>query len=76
MNDFLAKQVAQALEHDGVREIFLAMTEEQRIDICLAYAESEVKKFNLFFQHYMTNTKVKETFRGAVFDLIKLQIAA
>ena len=63
--------VQNSIEQTGMREIFLGMSEAERINIVQAYTSAEVKKFNEFCVSLLTNTEKKSAFDQYLFH--KLQ---
>lgn len=62
----LAKQVVIGLQNDKVADIFINSTEEFRIEMVLAYAASEVRKFEIFMFEYLSKKEVRENFQRLV----------
>lgn len=58
----LVRMVASSLEKDSMKDIFLSMSEEERINTTQAYIAAEVKKFTEFCQSILTNTEKKNAF--------------
>ena len=69
----LINMVKTSLEQDGMKDIFLGMSEEDRTNTVSAYVAAEVKKFNEFCISLLTNTEKKSAFDQYMFS--KLQEA-
>lgn len=69
----LINMVNTSLEQDGMKEIFLDMSEEDRTNTVLAYVAAEVKKFSEFCVSLLANTEKKSAFDQYLFH--KLQEA-
>lgn len=67
----LINMVNTSLEQDGMKEIFLSMSEEERANTVMAYVAAEVKKFSEFCLSLLTNTEKKSAFDQYLFH--KLQ---
>lgn len=69
MNELtFAKQVAALLTKDGAANAFINATEEMRVEMALAFAEAETKRFQNFCMMALTNTEA----RKEIVKLIKL----
>lgn len=69
MDKNLIQAVINSLEQDGAIQGFLAATEQQRVDIALAYAMAEGKKIEAFQNTYLTNDAACQSFRANVLTL-------
>jgi hypothetical protein len=70
MNELqLAQQVAQSLKTDKMAEIFLNASPEMMTDIAMAYAASEVKKFESFVCEYLAKKECREQFQSLVLNI-------
>lgn len=69
----LINMVNTSLEQDGIKEIFLGMSEDERTNTVMAYVAAEVKKFSEFCLSLLTNTEKKNAFDQYMFH--KLQEA-
>lgn len=58
----LINMVSTSLEQDGMKEIFLGMSEEERTNTVQAYVAAEVKKFSEFCVSLLTNVEKKSAF--------------
>ena len=67
----LINMVSTSLEQDGMKEMFLGMSEEERANTVQAYVAAEVKKFSEFCVSLLTNTEKKSAFDQYLFH--KLQ---
>ena len=67
----LMNMVSTSLEQDGMKEIFLGMSEDERTNTTMAYAAAEVKKFSEFCMSILTNTEKKSAFDQYMFKKLK-----
>jgi hypothetical protein len=58
----LVRMVATSLEQEGMKCIFLNMSDNERINAVQAYIAAEVKKFSEFCVSLLTNTEKKSAF--------------
>lgn len=67
MNELqLAKQVAESLKKDKCADAFLNSSEEFRIELALAFASAEVRKFDRFLVEYLTKPAARKEFQNLV----------
>ncbi len=69
----LINMVNTSIVQDGMKEIFLGMSEAERTNTVCAYVAAEVKKFSEFCVSLLTNTEKKSSFDQYMFH--KLQEA-
>ena len=71
MNELqFANQVAEGMKNDNVANIFMNSTEEFRVEMVLAYAASEVRKFDRFVMEYLSKREVRENFQSLVLNIV------
>ena len=58
----LIRMVITSLQQDGMKEIFVGMSEEDRTNTVMAYVAAEVKKFSEFCTSLLTNKDKKNAF--------------
>lgn len=58
----LASMVSEALTKDGMKDIFIGMSEGERVNVTCAYVAAEVRKFSDFYLSLLTNTEKKSAF--------------
>lgn len=58
----LASMVSEALTKDGMKDIFIGMSEGERVNVTCAYVAAEVRKFSDFCLSLLTNTEKKSAF--------------
>lgn len=58
----LASMVSEALTKDGMKDIFIGMSEGERVNVTCAYVAEEVRKFSDFYLSLLTNTEKKSAF--------------
>jgi hypothetical protein len=67
----LVRMVADSLTKDGMKGIFIAMSETERVNTTCAYVAAEVKRFSEFCLSLLTNTEKKSAFDQYLFFKLK-----
>jgi len=67
----LLAMVGDSLIKDGMKDIFIAMNEDDRSYTTCAYVSAEVKKFGNFCLSLLTNTEKKSAFEQYMFYKLK-----
>lgn len=67
----LVQMVGASLNKDGMKDIFIGMSEEERANTTCAYVAAEVKKFSNFCLSLLTNTEKKSAFDQYLFYKLK-----
>lgn len=67
----LVSMVSTSLTKDGMKDIFIGMSEAERANTVCAYVASEVKKFSWFCMSLLTNTEKKSAFDQYLFYKLK-----
>ena len=67
----LANMVSKSLTKDGMKDIFIGMSEAQTVSTVCAYVAAEVKKFSWFCMSLLTNTEKKSAFDQYLFYKLK-----
>ena len=67
----LANMVSKSLTKDGMKDIFIGMSEAERVSTVCAYVAAEVKKFSWFCMSLLTNTEKKSAFDQYLFYKLK-----
>ena len=67
----LVRMVGTSLTKDGIKDIFIGMSEAERANTVCAYVAAEVKKFREFCFSLLTNTEKKSAFDQYLFYKLK-----
>lgn len=63
----LVNMVSASLKKDGMKDLFIGMSEEERKNTACAYVSAEVKNFSSFCLSLLTNTEKKSAFDQYLF---------
>ena len=67
----LLNMVASSMQQDGFKDVFLSMSELERVNAVEAYVMAEVKKFSEFCMTLLTNQEKKSAFDQYIFSQLK-----
>ena len=67
----LVNMVGDSLIKDGMKGIFIGMSEKEKANTTCAYVAAEVKKFSNFCVSLLTNTEKKSAFDQYLFYKLK-----
>ena len=67
----LVNMVSTSLTKDGMNDVFIGMSEAERVNTVCAYVAAEVKKFSWFCMSLLTNVEKKSAFDQYLFYKLK-----
>ena len=68
----LLTSVCNSLKQDKAVDAFLAMSESDREEMCLAYVQHAVRKIKEFYTAYITKPDLKENFDTYVYEKLRI----